>query len=111
MKWEFRRPVRSAEANIGGLLSTAGDLVFGSDLADIFALRASDGAMLWTFDAGAKVDAAPVSYRSGGKQMLAVAAGQILIAFALHDDEPRAGAQTHAAAGKTAPSSAANRGP
>ena len=111
MKWEFRRPVRSEEANIGGLLSTAGDLVFGSDLSDIFALRATDGALLWMFNAGSKIDAAPVSYRSGGKQMLAIAAGQILIAFALPDDEPRASAQTHASPGKTpVTSSAANQG-
>jgi alcohol dehydrogenase (cytochrome c) len=65
----------------GGLLSTAGGLVFGSDTSTFVALDAGSGAELWSFDTGGQICAAPISYRADDQQIVAVAAGQVLIAF------------------------------
>jgi alcohol dehydrogenase (cytochrome c) len=67
----------------GGLLATAGGLLFGSDGAQLYALDAASGAKLWSFDTGAHISAPPVTFRSQGEQIIAVVAGQDLIAFAL----------------------------
>jgi alcohol dehydrogenase (cytochrome c) len=82
MKWEHRN---TGFSNLprGGLLATAGNLVFGSDTSKLFALDAASGAQLWSFDTGAQISAAPVSYRVDGRQFISVAAGQLLITFAL----------------------------
>jgi alcohol dehydrogenase (cytochrome c) len=86
VRWRYERPPRSRFAQMGGLLSTAGGVVFGSDLDTIFALDAANGRALWGFNAGAQVRAAPVSYRIGGRQYVAVAAGHSILAFALPPD-------------------------
>lgn len=60
----------------GGVLSTGGDLVFqGTADGRIVAYRASDGKLLWQFSAQTGVMAPPVTYRIGGEQYIAVAAG------------------------------------
>jgi PQQ-dependent dehydrogenase (methanol/ethanol family) len=60
----------------GGVLATAGDLVFqGTADGRFAAYRASDGAKLWESPAGTAVMAGPVSYELGGVQYVAVAAG------------------------------------
>jgi len=61
----------------GGVLATAGNLVFhgtGSD-ATLAAYRASDGELLWEAQAPTAVIAAPVSYAVKGEQYVAVAIG------------------------------------
>jgi alcohol dehydrogenase (cytochrome c) len=61
---------------IGGVLATAGDLVFNGEGNGLFrAFDARDGKKLWEFQAGAGVNAPAVSYVVGGKQYIAVAAG------------------------------------
>lgn len=61
---------------IGGALATAGDLVFFGEGNGLFkALHAKSGKLLWQFQAGAGVNAPPVSYTVGGRQYIAVAAG------------------------------------
>jgi alcohol dehydrogenase (cytochrome c) len=69
----------------GGLLSTAGGVIFGSDTSTFFALDANSGAQLWTFDTGGQISAAPISYRVGNRQVIAVIAGQVLLTFELPD--------------------------
>ena len=60
----------------GGVLSTAGNLVFqGSAAGDFDAYRASDGKPLWSFAAQTGVIAAPMSFAAGGKQYVSVLAG------------------------------------
>ncbi|MEL7449910.1 MAG: PQQ-dependent dehydrogenase, methanol/ethanol family [Pseudomonadota bacterium] len=60
----------------GGTLATAGGLVFqGSLLGEMAAYDASTGERLWQFDAQTGVAAAPVTYRAGGAQHVAVAVG------------------------------------
>ncbi|MGH8227021.1 MAG: PQQ-dependent dehydrogenase, methanol/ethanol family [Steroidobacteraceae bacterium] len=60
----------------GGVLSTAGDLVFqGTAAGNFVAYRASDGKRLWSFPAQTGILAAPMSYAVGGKQYVTVLAG------------------------------------
>jgi glucose dehydrogenase len=61
---------------VGGALATAGGLLFAGE-SDGW-LRARDsatGEVLWSFFAGAGVNAPPSSYAVDGKQYVAVAAG------------------------------------
>ena len=61
---------------IGGALATAGGLVFFGEGNGLFkALDAKNGQLLWQYQAGAGVNAPPVSYSVNGKQYIAVAAG------------------------------------
>jgi len=67
-----------------GLLATAGNVLFGS-LRDgnLVALDAATGKHLWHFQTGANMAASPISYGVGGRQFVAVAAGNVIYAFAL----------------------------
>lgn len=61
---------------IGGVLATAGNLVFNGEGNGYFrAFDAHTGKMLWQYQAGAGVNAPAVSYMVDGKQYVAVAAG------------------------------------
>jgi quinohemoprotein ethanol dehydrogenase len=60
----------------GGILSTAGNLVFEGTAAGHFeAYRADTGARVWSFDAQTGVMAGPVTYTARGEQYVAVLAG------------------------------------
>jgi len=62
---------------MGGMLSTAGGLVFHGDLKGWFkALDARTGRTLWQFQTGSGVSAAPMTYELGGKQYVAVVSGR-----------------------------------
>lgn len=62
---------------VGGMLSTAGGLVFHGDLRGWFkALDAKDGRTLWQFNTGSGISAAPMTYELDGKQYLAVVSGR-----------------------------------
>ena len=61
---------------VGGVLATAGGLVFtGEGSGDFAAYDAKTGEKLWHFNCGAGVNAPPISYVIEGKQYVAVAAG------------------------------------
>jgi quinohemoprotein ethanol dehydrogenase len=60
----------------GGVLSTAGNLVFqGTADGDFDAYDARSGQLLWSFAAQTGVMAGPISYSVGGRQYVAVVAG------------------------------------
>ena len=60
----------------GGVLATAGDLVFqGSLIGEFAAYDAASGNRLWQFDAQTGIAAAPISYSVDDRQHVAVAAG------------------------------------
>ena len=60
----------------GGVLSTAGGLVFQGTGDGMFtAYDATNGNKLWSFDAGLGVIAAPMSYAVDGKQYIALLVG------------------------------------
>lgn len=72
MAWKFD----TEQPLIGGVLATAGDLVFNGESNGLFrAFDAKTGKMLWQYQCGAGVNAPAVSYMVGGKQYVAVAAG------------------------------------
>jgi len=73
---KIRWKVRTAEPMIGGVLATAGGLVFTGEGNGLFkAYDSASGAELWRFQAGAGVNAPPSSYTVDGKQYIVVAAG------------------------------------
>ncbi len=60
----------------GGMLSTAGNLLFqGNASGELVAYEAESGKRLWSFDAQTGIVAPPVTFRLGGKQFVAVVAG------------------------------------
>ena len=69
--WTATLPV----AEGGGVLATAGNLVFeGRSDGILVAYRATDGKQLWMFDAGTGIMAPPVTYTVGGVQYISVLA-------------------------------------
>jgi PQQ-dependent dehydrogenase (methanol/ethanol family) len=72
LKWQVKTP----EPMIGGILATAGGLVFtGEGNGKFAAYNSSNGKELWSFRAGAGVNAPPSSYTLDGKQYIVVGAG------------------------------------
>ncbi len=72
MAWKFD----TEQPLIGGVLATAGDLVFNGESNGLFrAFDANTGKKLWEYQCGAGVNAPAVSYTVKGKQYVAVAAG------------------------------------
>jgi glucose dehydrogenase len=73
---EVRWQVKTDEPLVGGVLATAGGLVFSGAGRGVFAAFASgSGRRLWSWQCDAGVNAPPVSYRVGGRQVVAVAVG------------------------------------
>jgi PQQ-dependent dehydrogenase (methanol/ethanol family) len=72
IRWQVKTP----QPMIGGILTTAGGLVFTGEGNGWFrAYDSGTGAILWSFQAGAGVNAPPSSYTVEGKQYIVVAAG------------------------------------
>jgi alcohol dehydrogenase (cytochrome c) len=68
----------------GGTLSTASGLViFGSDDGALMAADGAGGKVLWSFQTNQTWKASPMTYSFDGKQIVAVAAGSNIIAFAV----------------------------
>ncbi len=74
-----RKSVWTAEFPVpwnGGLLSTAGGLVFhGNGMGRFAAYDAANGKTLWDFHAQTGIVAAPVTYEVGGEQYVTILAG------------------------------------
>jgi alcohol dehydrogenase (cytochrome c) len=72
IRWQVKTP----QPMIGGILATAGGVVFTGEANGWFkAYDSSNGSELWRFQCGAGVNAPPASYAVGGKQYIVVAAG------------------------------------
>ena len=72
IKWQVETPLPM----IGGALATAGGLVFTGESDGWFrAYDAANGRILWSFFAGAGVNAPPASYSADGEQYIVVGAG------------------------------------
>jgi alcohol dehydrogenase (cytochrome c) len=68
----------------GGVLATAGGLVFfGDDDGSFGALDAKTGKTLWHFPLNARWHASPMTYSVNGRQYVAVAMNSSIVAFAL----------------------------
>ncbi len=80
VKWEYKL-YQGIES---GLLSTAGNLVFGGTAeGQFFALDALTGQELWRLGLGGRVIAAPISYLSEQKQLVTIAIGNTIFTFEL----------------------------
>ena len=72
IKWQVKTP----QPMMGGVLATASGLVFTGEANGYFrAYDAENGKTLWSFQAGAGVNAPPSSYEVDGKQYIVVGAG------------------------------------
>jgi glucose dehydrogenase len=92
----IRWKVKTQQPMIGGIMATAGGVLFAGEGNGLFkAYDSETGSVLWKFQAGAGVNAPPSSYTVNGKQYIVVAAGgnvqlnfkrgNNIIAFALPD--------------------------
>ena len=67
-----------------GVLATAGDVVFAAVRdGNLVALDARTGQHLWHSQTGGNMAASPISYAVDGRQFVAIAAGNMVHAFAL----------------------------
>ncbi|MCZ6718830.1 MAG: PQQ-binding-like beta-propeller repeat protein [Gammaproteobacteria bacterium] len=73
---KIRWKVKTEQPMMGGVLATAGGLVFTGEGNGWFrAYDAANGKQLWQYQAGAGVNAPAISYTVNGTQYIAVAAG------------------------------------
>ena len=79
--WDHPMPPRIDTPQVGGILSTAGGLVFMGNYETFYALSTDTGETLWSVQLGGRVNAAPITYRVDGKQYVAIAAGSSLYGF------------------------------
>jgi glucose dehydrogenase len=95
LRWQ----VRTDEPLVGGVLATAGGLVFtGAGQGELAAFHAGSGRRLWSYRCDAGVNAPPITYAVGGRQYVAVAVGgnalfgfkqgDMVMAFALPEGTP-----------------------
>jgi len=78
-KWEFRNPA----FHVGGLLSTSGQVLFGSQQFTFYVLDARTGKQLWLVNTSSRIVAAPITFLSDGKQVVTIAAGHDILTFGL----------------------------
>jgi alcohol dehydrogenase (cytochrome c) len=79
-KWEYKM----TDVTDSGILTTATDLLFTGGREGYFmALDARTGGLLWKAAVGGQVSSGPMSYSVGGKQYVAVAAGNSLFVYGL----------------------------
>jgi PQQ-dependent dehydrogenase (methanol/ethanol family) len=72
LRWQ----VKTDEPLIGGVLATAGGLVFsGAGKGRFAAFDGLSGSELWSYQCSAGVNAPPITYAIGGRQYVAVAVG------------------------------------
>ena len=80
--WEI--PQTGHASSWGGVLSTAGGVVFFCEDSGAFAAAdAKTGKLLWHFQTNENWKASPMTYLAGGKQYVAVAAGSNVLVFGL----------------------------
>ncbi len=81
-KWEFKMN----DVTDAGVMSTASDLVFsGGREGYFYGLNARNGELLWKTSVGGGVASGPMSYSVGGKQYIAVSAGNSLFVYGLRE--------------------------
>jgi len=80
--WQL--PQTGAVDSWGGVLSTAGGVVFfGEDSGSLMAADAATGKPLWSFQTSQLWKASPMTYLFDNTQYVAVAVGPNIIAFGL----------------------------
>jgi alcohol dehydrogenase (cytochrome c) len=70
----------------GGLLSTAGGLLFSAELnGEFVAYDSKTGRTLWHFYTGQPISAQPITYTVDSKQYVGIAAGGDIMSFGLFE--------------------------
>jgi alcohol dehydrogenase (cytochrome c) len=88
ISWEL--PQVGPANSWGGTLATAGGLVFfGEDGGAYTAVDAESGKILWRFHTNQLWKASPMTYEFDSEQIVAVASGPNILAFALAESGPR----------------------
>jgi len=76
--WRIQADDARLDVGGGGVLATAGNLVFqgrGEIIGEMMAARATDGKVLWRYPMPNAVMAAPITYRVKGVQYVAISTG------------------------------------
>jgi PQQ-dependent dehydrogenase (methanol/ethanol family) len=82
--WEVPQPGPARAKTWSGVLATAGGLVFyGRPNGGFFAVNAKTGKTLWEMPTNVRMKASPMTFSTGGKQFIAVAAGPNILCFGL----------------------------
>ena len=82
--FDWRYPQSGEGRSSGGVMTTAGGLVFFCDDSESFeAVDAKSGKPLWHFTTGQSFRASPMSYAVLGKQYVGIASGNDIFTFAL----------------------------
>lgn len=91
LRWDATLEIGGGEVpgEMGGVLSTNGDLVFAGHDNEFGAFDADTGAQLWSTNLGGVVHAAAISYSVEDRQYIAIFAGRTLFVFALSFDDSR----------------------
>src|SRR5450631_2283390 len=85
---EIKASVKMTYPNYGGVLATAGNLVFIGQLdGTLYAYDARTLKEVWSFNAGTGINAPPITYSVNGKQYIAVLMGSKQTA-AVWEDSP-----------------------
>jgi alcohol dehydrogenase (cytochrome c) len=85
LRWDSTTAAGGGEVpeDMGGVLSTGGDLVFAGYSNEFAAFDADTGAKLWSTNLGGGIHAAPISYTVADRQYIAIVGGRTLFVFAL----------------------------
>jgi PQQ-dependent dehydrogenase (methanol/ethanol family) len=74
VRWKFHAPAPV----VSGITPTAGGITFAGDLlGKLYALRSSDGAVLFSTDTGGGISGGIITYTAGGKQFVATTSGNL----------------------------------
>ena len=80
VRWRF--PWEGSASTRSGVLSTAGNLLFAGDSAELRGVRRGKGVPLWRAGLHASITNGPITYQLDGIQYVVVAANDTLYAFA-----------------------------
>ena len=82
--WEIAQPGPARAKTWSGVLATAGGLLFyGRPNGGFAAVDQRNGKTLWEFPTNVRMKASPMTFTTGGKQYIAVAAGPNILCFGL----------------------------
>ena len=81
--WAATRP--NYAALTGGTGQQAAGVFAGGREGYFYALNARDGELLWKTSVGGGVASGPMSYSIGGKQYIAISAGNSLFVYGLRE--------------------------
>jgi alcohol dehydrogenase (cytochrome c) len=82
--WEVPQPEPARAKTWSGVLATAGGLVFnGQPNGGFVAVDQREGKTLWQFPTNVRMKGSPMTFTTGGRQYIAVAAGPNILCFGL----------------------------